>query len=65
MQLEQIKNNQKNQEDVKELLQYGRRLCLRIDGDDVLQNVMSLWSDADIDLPSVYRHFKHFIDEDV
>ena len=49
----------------EELLQYGRRLCLRIDGDDVLQNVMSLWSDADIDLPSVYRHFKHFIDEDV
>ena len=51
----QIKNNQKNHEDVKELLQNGRRLCLRIDGvptekketsGDVLRKVMSLCSDA-------------------
>ena len=36
MLLEQIKSsitqNQKNQEDVEELEQYGRRFCLQIDG---------------------------------
>ena len=58
---EQIKNlftqNQRNQEDVEELEQYGRRLCLWIDGvpteeketsEDVLQKVMTLCSDAKI-----------------
>ena len=62
---EQIKNlfmqNQTNQEDVEELEQYGRRLCLRINGvpteegetsKDVLHKVMPLCSDAEIDIPN-------------
>ena len=60
---EQIKNlftqDQRNQEDVEELEQYGRRLWFRIDGvpteeketnADVLQKIMSLCSDAEIDI---------------
>ena len=60
---EQIKNlftqNQRNQEDVEELEQYGRRLHLQIDGvpteiketsEDVLQKVMSTCSNAEIDI---------------
>ena len=63
---EQIKNlltqNQRNHEDVEELEQYGRRLCLRIDGvpteeketsKDLLQKIMSLCSDAEIDIPDM------------
>ena len=63
---EQIKNlllqNQRNQEDVEELEQYGRRLCLRIDGvpseeketsEDVLKKVMTLCSDAEVDIPDM------------
>ena len=62
----QIKNlftqNQRNQEDVEELEQHGRRLCLSIDGvptkeketsDDILQKVMSLCSDAEINIPDM------------
>ena len=60
---EQIKNlftqDQRNQEDVEELEQYGRRLWFRIDGvpteeketnEDVLQKIMTLCSDAEIDI---------------
>ena len=63
---EQIKNlllqNQRNQEDVEELEQYGRRLCLRIDGvpseeketsEDVLKKVMTLCNDAEVDIPDM------------
>ena len=62
----QIKNlftqNQRNQEDVEELEQHGRRLCLSIDGaptkeketsEDILQKVMSLCSDAEINIPDM------------
>ena len=54
--------NQRNQEDVEELKQYRRRLCLWIDGapteeketrEDVLQKLMSLCSDAEIGIPDV------------
>ena len=62
---EQIKNlfmqNQRNQEEVEEVEQYGRRLCLRINGvpteegetnKDVLHKVMPLCSDAEINNPN-------------
>ena len=71
---EQIKNlftqNQRNQEDVEELEQYGRRLCLRIDGvpteeketsEDVLQKVRSLYSDAEMDIPDMAYDRAHRI----
>ena len=61
----QIKNlfvqNWRNKEDAEKLEQYGRRLCLWIDGvptgkketsEDVLQKVKSC-SDAEIDIPDM------------
>ena len=74
MLLEQIKSsitqNQKNQEDVEELEQYGRRFCLQIDGvpteeketsEDVLQKVGSLCSDAKINIPGMAYNWAHRI----
>ena len=52
--------NISNQNNHKELEQYGRRLCLRIDGvptktnessDDVLESVKSLFKEAKVDIP--------------
>ena len=72
---ERIKNivtqNQKNQEDVEELEQYDRRLCLRIDAvpttevkettEGVLQKVMSLCSDVEIDILDMAYDRAHVI----
>ena len=52
--------NISNQNNYEELEQYGRRLCLRIDGvptkanessDDVLDSVKSLFKEAKVDIP--------------
>ena len=52
--------NMSNQNNHEELEQYGRRLCLRIDGvptkanessDDVLDSVKSLFKEAKVDIP--------------
>ena len=62
--------NQRNQEDVEELEQYGRRLCLRIDGvpseeketsKDVLKKVMTLCNDAEVDIPDLAFDHAHRI----
>ena len=63
---EQTKNlfvqNWRNKKDAEKLEQFGRRLCLWIDGvptgeketsEDVLQKVKSLCSDAEIDIPDM------------
>ena len=58
--------NISNQNNHEELEQYGRRLCLRIDGvptkanessDDVLDSVKSLFKEAKVDIPEsiIYR----------
>ena len=78
---EQIKilftQNQRNQEDVEELEQYGRRLHLQIDGvpieeeetsDDVLQKVISLCSNPETDILDMrydraHRIFKGYNDK--
>ena len=57
-----MQQNQTNQENMEELEQYGRRLCLRIDGiptekneksEDVLEKVKSLCHKAEVDIPDL------------
>ena len=52
----------KNQHENEELEQFGRRLCLRIDGvlvekgeasEGVLEKVTSMYEEADLDIPDV------------
>ena len=64
------KISQKNHEENEELEQYGRRLCLRIDGvatekdetsDDVLEKVVEMCKEANIDIPDVVIDRAHRI----
>lgn len=70
-QIEEIrKQSEKNQESIEELEQYGRRLCLRIDGvpaetdetsEDVLKKITGMCKEAKLDIPDVVIDRAHRI----
>ena len=66
--LELIKENIKNRVASEENEQYGRRLCLRIDGiptekkessENVLHKVTEMWTEAGVDIPNEVAERAH------